>query len=211
MAAPSNCDARVMAAAQERTTHLDRARGDDVRVLLAEDDANLRRLFAALLLDANGVSMVVEVEDGASAVAGALQTHPHVAVFDNHMPGLSGIDAALELRTLQPALRIALQSSDPAGLRDSADHLGLPLFDKIRFDDLLAWVEEQACAWQAIRRASPDSQVVTLAREVGLRCALCGHATVSRDVPGPCPICGAAAARTSPSWSPTIAARAFAG
>lgn len=207
----SNCDALVMAVAHERTTHLDRARGDGVRVLLAEDDPALRRLIATLLLDATGVSMVVEAEDGASAVTGALHTHPHLAVFDNHMPRLSGIDAALELRKLQPALRIALQSSDPAGLRDSAHSLGLPLFDKVRFDELLAWVEEQARAWQAIRRASLDSDVVPLARKVGLRCALCGHETVSRDAPALCPICGAAASWTAPSWSPTAAARAFAG
>jgi len=144
---PGGCKAQVMADAQESTTYLDRARGAGVRVLLAEDDEALRKLFAALLRDADGVSMVVEAEDGASAVALALDTHPHVAVFDNHMPRLSGIDAALELRQLQPALRIALHSSDPGGLRDSARSLALPLFDKVRFDDLLTWVEEQAGNW----------------------------------------------------------------
>jgi CheY-like chemotaxis protein len=94
-----------MAPAQKDATYLDRARGDGVRVLLAEDDAAPRQLFAALLRNANGVSMVVEGEDGASAVARALHTHPHAAVFDNHMPRLSGIDAALQLRKLRPALR----------------------------------------------------------------------------------------------------------
>jgi hypothetical protein len=126
------------------------------------------------------------------------------------MPHLSGIDAARELRKLQPALRIALHSSDPDGLRDSARSLGLPLFDKARFEDLLVWVEEQARAWEAIRQASPHSHVVPLARKAGLRCALCGYETVSRDAPRPCPICGAAAAWTAPSWSPTVAARPFA-
>jgi hypothetical protein len=37
-----------MAPAQENATYLDRARGDSVRVLLAEYDAALRQLFAAL-------------------------------------------------------------------------------------------------------------------------------------------------------------------
>jgi hypothetical protein len=83
-----------MAPAQENATYLDRARGDGVRVLRAEGDAALRELFAALLRNANGVSMILEGQDGASA-----------AVFDKHMPRLSGIDAAVQLRKLQAALR----------------------------------------------------------------------------------------------------------
>jgi DNA-binding NarL/FixJ family response regulator len=94
-----------MAPAQENATYLDRARGDAVRVLRAEGDAVLRQLFAALLRNANGVSMILESQDGASPDARALHTHPHAAVFDNHMPRLSGIDAVVQLRKLQPALR----------------------------------------------------------------------------------------------------------
>jgi DNA-binding NarL/FixJ family response regulator len=94
-----------MAPAQEHATYLDRARGDCVRLLLAEGDAALRHLFAALLRNANGVSMALEGEDGVSAVARAVHTHPHAAVFENHMPRLSGIHAALQLTKLQPASR----------------------------------------------------------------------------------------------------------
>jgi DNA-binding NarL/FixJ family response regulator len=83
-----------MTPAQESATYLDRARGD----------AALRQFFATPSRRANGVSMVVEAEDGASAEAHAPHTDPHVAVFDNHMPRLSGIDAALPLRKLQPVL-----------------------------------------------------------------------------------------------------------
>jgi DNA-binding NarL/FixJ family response regulator len=94
-----------MASAQEHATYLDRANGDGVRVLLAEYDAALRQIFAPLLRHANDVSICVEGEDGASALGRALHTHAHAAVFDNQRPRLSGIDAALQLRKLQPALR----------------------------------------------------------------------------------------------------------
>ena len=73
--------------------------------LLRRHDAALRQLFVALLRNANGVSMILEGQDGASAEARALHTHPHAAVFDNHMPRLSGIDAGVQLRKLQAALR----------------------------------------------------------------------------------------------------------
>jgi DNA-binding NarL/FixJ family response regulator len=94
-----------MAPALENATYLDRARGDGVRVLRAEGDAALRQLFVALLRNANGVSMILEGQDGASAEARALHAHPHAAVFDNLVPRLSDIDAAVQLRKLQPALR----------------------------------------------------------------------------------------------------------
>jgi CheY-like chemotaxis protein len=184
---------------------------DGIRVLLAEDDAHIRTLFATLLQQTAGVSLVLEAPDGADALARALQTHPHVAVFDFRMPRLDGIDAALALHTLQPAVRIALQSSDPDGLRASARGLAIPLFDKARSDDLVAWVEEQASSWHAIRRALPECQGAGLAGNAGLRCALCGYRTVSRQAPGPCPRCGAAAAWTAPSWSATTADETFAG
>jgi CheY-like chemotaxis protein len=95
-----------MEPAQEGATYRNRARSDGVRILLAEDDVALRRLFAAPSRNGNGVSMVVEAEDHASAAARALYTYPHVAVFDNHMPCLSGIDAALHLRKQQLAFRL---------------------------------------------------------------------------------------------------------
>ena len=94
-----------MAPAQENTTYLDRARGDSIWSLLAGHDVASRQFFAALLRNAGDVSIVVDGEDGASAVGRALHTHPHAAFFGNQMPCLSGIDAALQLRKLQPALR----------------------------------------------------------------------------------------------------------
>jgi DNA-binding NarL/FixJ family response regulator len=95
-----------MAPAQENATYRDRARGDGVQVLLAEDDAALRMPFVPLLRHTNGVTMVVEGKDGASAGAHAVHTYPRVAVFDSHMPRLTDIDAALPLRKQQLALHL---------------------------------------------------------------------------------------------------------
>jgi DNA-binding NarL/FixJ family response regulator len=93
-----------MAPAQENATYLDRTRGDSIWVLLAEHEVARRQFFATLLRNADDVSIVVEGEDGASTGGRALHTHPRAPVFANHVPRLSGIYAALELRKLQLAL-----------------------------------------------------------------------------------------------------------
>jgi CheY-like chemotaxis protein len=120
------------------------ARNTGARVLLVDDDARVRAMFAALLRDAAGVTSVIEAEDGAEAVELAGARCLDVAILDLNMPRLDGIAAALRLRGVQPSLRIALHSSDPELLRQRAAGLGLPLFDKVDFDRILGWVERQA-------------------------------------------------------------------
>src|SRR5688572_15117267 len=109
-----------------------------VRLLLADDDAGVRELFATLLRATPGVGSVVEAEDGADALVLARGGRVDVAVLDMNMPRLDGIEAARRLRALQPTTAIALHSSDAEQLRRRAADLGLPLFDKIDFDRLLA-------------------------------------------------------------------------
>ena len=115
-----------------------------IRLLVADDDERVRSLFAALLGEAAGVASVIEAKDGAQAVELGRVHSPEVAVLDLKMPRLDGVDAALRLRALQPAMQIALHSSDPGVLRDRASGLGLPLFDKAEFERLVGWVERQA-------------------------------------------------------------------
>src|SRR5688572_10302853 len=113
-------------------------------LLVADDDPGVLTMFATLLRATAGVTSVVEAKDGAAAVGLARRRRLDIAVLDMNMPRLDGIEAALRLRAMQPSLQIALHSSDPELLRRRAAGLGLPLFDKVDFDRLLAWVERQA-------------------------------------------------------------------
>ena len=160
------------------------ARG--LRLLLADDDAGVRALFATLFRAAAGVGSVVEAEDGAKALALAHGRRIDVAVLDMNMPSLDGIEAARLLRALQPRMPIALHSSDVEQLRERAADLGLPLFDKIDFDRLLAWVEQQAAA----SAAPADTTVALMPARYDLCCDLCGYGIVSRLPPTRCPMCG---------------------
>ena len=164
-----------------------------VRLLLAEDDAGVRALFAKLLRATPGVGSVVEAEDGAEALALAHGRRVDVAVLDMNMPRLDGIEAARRLRALQPTMSIALHSSDVEQLRQRAADLGLPLFDKIDFDRLLAWVEQQAKA-----SAAHGYEVAPLAPRIDLCCERCGYGIVSRLPPTRCPMCGGDAVWAEP-------------
>lgn len=70
-------------------------------ILVAEDDADLRSLVAFKL--ASRGHDVVQVVDGAEALASVRSHRPDVVVLDITMPGVSGLDAARQIRD-DPAL-----------------------------------------------------------------------------------------------------------
>ncbi len=70
--------------------------GDSVDILIAEDDALMRRSLRGLLEDAG--YRCTEAEDGPRAVALARSLLPRCAVLDLAMPGLDGFTVARRLR-----------------------------------------------------------------------------------------------------------------
>jgi CheY-like chemotaxis protein len=161
-------------------------------VLVADDHRGVRTMFAKLLRATAGVASVVEAADGVEAVELAGARRLDIAVLDLNMPRLNGIDTAVRLRSLQPSLQIALHSSDPELLRQRAAGLDLPLFDKLDFDQLIAWVQRHATP------ASSSGQAAPLVRKADLRCSMCGYGIVSRTRPVRCPMCGVAAVWVEP-------------
>lgn len=68
----------------------------DKRVLLVEDDASIRELFAMALLNTGlNISMA---ENGEQGVRFALEGHPDLILLDIDMPILNGFEAAAEIR-----------------------------------------------------------------------------------------------------------------
>jgi CheY-like chemotaxis protein len=176
-----------------------RAKGaTGIRVLVADDDGCVRSLFADLLRQIEGVSSVLEVEDGADAVRVVREAGVHVAVLDLTMPRVDGLEAALKLVALQPSMRIALHSSEPRTLAERASGVGLPLFDKLDVRSLVAWVEQQASSFSAADGRA-GARVRPLARKLDLRCSLCGYGIVSLAPPARCPMCQAVAVWTERS------------
>ena len=115
----------------------------ELRLVVADDNEAVRTLFVALLEDVAGAGSVISAADGVEAVQLARAIALDVAILDLNMPRLDGIQAAREMSGLQPTLAVALHSPDPHALRLRADGLGLPLFDKVEFDRLVAWVKDE--------------------------------------------------------------------
>lgn len=177
-----------------------------IRVLIADDDERVRSVYATLLKATNGVACVIEADDGAEAVELSRTRQVDVAVLDLNMPHLDGVEAALKLRALEPCPRIALHSSDPELLRQRAAGLELPLFDKVDFERLLAWVERRATEARAAR-TNAGGRVAPIARKVDLRCSGCGYGIVCRTPPERCPMCGGYGAWVEPrGWNARRAA-----
>ena len=70
--------------------------GSDRRLLVADDDRDIRELVAFKLEHAGFA--VETVGDGVSALERARADHPALVVLDVMMPGLSGMDVARQLR-----------------------------------------------------------------------------------------------------------------
>ncbi|WHM38929.1 response regulator transcription factor [Streptomyces sp. BPTC-684] len=82
--------------------------GKSVRVLLAEDQGMMRGALALLLGLEEDIEVVAQVGAGDKIVAEALTARPDVALLDIELPGLSGLDAAAQLREECPDCRVLI-------------------------------------------------------------------------------------------------------
>jgi len=81
-----------------------------VTVFIADDQAMVRQGFRALLDAEPDLSVVGDAADGKAAVAGVLETRPHVVLLDIRMPVMNGLEAAAEImrRRIQPEPRLLM-------------------------------------------------------------------------------------------------------
>jgi two-component system response regulator DesR len=83
-------------------------RAHPVRVLLAEDQGMMRGALALLLGMEEDIEVVAQVAAGDEIVPAALTHRPDIALLDIELPGLSGLDAAAELRERVPGCRVLI-------------------------------------------------------------------------------------------------------
>jgi len=81
-----------------------------IRVLVADDHAIVRTGIRHVLETEPGFVVVGEASTGTEALALALELRPDVAVLDISMPGVSGLQAAAELRRRVPETRVLILS-----------------------------------------------------------------------------------------------------
>ncbi|MDY7086755.1 MAG: response regulator transcription factor [Actinomycetota bacterium] len=71
-------------------------------VVLADDEALLRKAIAALLPLEGDITVLAEASDGEQAVAATLRHAPDVLVIDLEMPNVDGLGAVAEIRKARP-------------------------------------------------------------------------------------------------------------
>ncbi|MFF4717547.1 response regulator [Streptomyces eurythermus] len=79
-----------------------------IRVLLAEDQGMMRGALALLLGMEEDIEVVAQLGSGDGIVDAVLARRADVALLDIELPGMSGLDAAAELRTRAPGCRVLI-------------------------------------------------------------------------------------------------------
>jgi len=94
-----------------------------IRVLIAEDQAMVLGALAALIDIEQDLEVIGQVRSGTEALAAALTSRPDVIVTDIEMPGLSGLELAVELKRQGCTARVIILTTfaRPGYLRRALD------------------------------------------------------------------------------------------
>lgn len=77
-------------------------------VLIADDHRLSADGLCAALLRHGGFEVVGQVDNGLDAIAETKISKPHLAIFDQMMPGVSGLEAVIEARRWSPDTRFCI-------------------------------------------------------------------------------------------------------
>ena len=86
-----------------------------MRVLLVDDDPELRVLYSHALDTDGGFEVVAQAADGLDGVAAARRLTPDLVLLDLMMPVMDGLVALPLIRAASPGSRVVMISSLPPG------------------------------------------------------------------------------------------------
>jgi DNA-binding NarL/FixJ family response regulator len=84
---------------------------DEIRVVLADDHAVVRKGIRQFLEQAGDIDVVAEAGDGAEALRRVEEHRPDVAVLDIRMPEVTGVEATRRVKARFPDVRVLILTS----------------------------------------------------------------------------------------------------
>ena len=92
---------------------------DDLKVLIADDDAGMRTVMRHILEKVDGFHLVGEAQDGEEVITLTEEKKPNVVFLDVEMPKQSGVDCARQIQDMNPATVIIFATAHDAYMSDA--------------------------------------------------------------------------------------------
>jgi len=85
--------------------------GPPIRILVVDDSAVIRGIYARAIKNADDLELVASVGDGLKAIDAVKEFKPEVAILDIEMPRMDGITALPKMLEVDPKLQIIMAST----------------------------------------------------------------------------------------------------
>lgn len=131
---------------------------DPLRVIVADDEANVRDVLRMSLQLDDGFVVAAEARDGEEAIRLVGDERPDIVVLDLRMPGIGGLDAIPRIREASPETQIVVLSALPeAEMGGQAIAAGADGYlEKGRaMADLGSWLQMLRLSWDATHAPAP--------------------------------------------------------
>lgn len=92
---------------------------DEMRVIIADDDAGMRSVMRHIIEKVEGFTLVGEAQDGEDTLVQVDRLKPHVVFLDVEMPKLSGVDCARAIQDMNPSTIIIFATAHDAYMSDA--------------------------------------------------------------------------------------------
>lgn len=92
---------------------------DELRVLIADDDAGMRGVMKKMIQKVDGFTLAGEAEDGEAALRMTEELKPHIVFLDVEMPKLTGIECAHAIQDMNPSIIIIFATAHDAYMGDA--------------------------------------------------------------------------------------------
>lgn len=121
-----------------------------IRVVIADDNADMRRIERMMISRAEGFEIVGEAEDGVQLLTLVEQEKPQLVFLDVEMPGKTGVECARVIQDMNPAIVLIFATAHDEYMGDA--------FEVYAFDYLLKPFKKER-VMQTLERAKSASAI----------------------------------------------------